>query len=185
MKKILSMLMSIIMMFSFSMLPTQAKEKLVITSSDYHEVDPYIEVVDNKFVLNLPDNIYIEDENLVIINELINKSNEEIAKNNLIIDLNTKSATLSGVSTRAWGKNDIEFYWNFARVYIDAGNLRIALTVGVGGLGGVLSYLATAGWAAGAIGAVTAALGIAANNIQDGIWFDYNYLTGINNFGFQ
>lgn len=185
MKKLLSLLVSIMTVFSLAIMPISAKEKVVIESENYEELDRYIEVVNNEYVLNLPDNVYLENDDLANVEKMLTESNNAIRENDLTINPNTKTAILSGVQTRAWGKNDIEFHWNFVRVYIDAGNLRIALTVGVGGLGGALAFLATSGWAAGAIGAATAALGIAANNVTDGIWFDYNYAFGVNNCGFQ
>ncbi len=184
MKKILSFLLSIMMIFSFSS-PTHAKEKLVISSSNIQKLDPYVKVINNEFVLDLPDNIYLDENDFITTQRMIAEANKIVRENNLTIHPETKTAIIYGVQTRAWGKNDIEFHWNFARVYIDAGNLRIALTAGVGGLGGALGFLVTSGWGAAAIGAASAALGIAANNITHGIWFDYNYILGVTACGLQ
>lgn len=65
MKKLLSLLVSIMTVFSIAIMPISAKEKVVIESQNYEELDRYIEVVNNEYVLNLPDNVYLENDDLV------------------------------------------------------------------------------------------------------------------------
>ncbi|MEG2507719.1 MAG: hypothetical protein RR916_07405 [Anaerorhabdus sp.] len=80
----------------------------------------------------------------------------------------------------------MQFGWNYVRVYIDAGNLRLILAGGVGAVGGALAALATTVGMGAAIGGVTAILGIQASGVKDGIWFDYNFFyQRVTDCGFQ
>lgn len=87
-----------------------------------------------------------------------------------VVDPNNGEMTLITQYGRAAGKTAIKFYWNYARIWIKAADLRNALQVGFA-IGGV--YAPTK-----AIIAAMSIAGIAANNIKNGIWFDYNYYAG-------
>lgn len=82
------------------------------------------------------------------------------------------------VSNYSYGKNAIEFHWNYARCWLSKGAVR---GIGTGlTLGGI--------WiSANIVGKVCASLGVAASNVNNGIWFDYNYAIGMlnGNYGWQ
>ncbi|MEG0410083.1 MAG: hypothetical protein RR538_03895 [Erysipelotrichaceae bacterium] len=174
--------------------PLSAKESSIdavaeTTANNYtylSELDKYVSVKDNKFILNIPENVDISQEVRYAAEQQIAISNQKINENNLTIDPNTKTAHTSSISPRKWGKNDMQFGWNYVRVYIDAGNLRLILAGGVGAVGGALAALATTVGMGAAIGGVTAILGIQASGVKDGIWFDYNFFyQRVTDCGFQ
>lgn len=177
--------------------PVFAKEQSVpentqitSSSSDYstnlNELSQYVTVENNQYVMNLPNNADIPSNVINDANAMINYSNQQIKQNNLTIDPVSKIASSSGIQTRSWGKNKVEFHWNYVRVYIDAGNLRLYYQVGVAALGGALAAVAENPLLIGAISGVTTGLGMQADKIKDGIWYDYNFiLRQITQFGKQ
>lgn len=116
----------------------------------------------------------------------VNNTNEMIAKtikeNNLVvsaIDSTGNTIVLKEILTRKNGKTDIEFHWNYARIYIDGNNVRLAVQAGF--------IIAGVNIPAKVVATVCGLLGLAAGEIKDGIWFDYNYFIGMlcGNFGLQ
>lgn len=86
-----------------------------------------------------------------------------------VVDTNNEVTTIQYKKYRAWGKNHIEFHWNYARIYIDAGNLRLAARVGL--VVGSKYYAPAA-----VISSILTILNIdITKSINHGIWFDYNY----------
>ena len=79
-------------------------------------------------------------------------------------------------------KNDEEFYWNFAGVYVDANNLNMVFQ---GVLAGRTLYLTSQfPFAAPQIEALSEMV-VYQTEFRDCIWFDLNYLGGITQFGWQ
>lgn len=87
--------------------------------------------------------------------------------------------TIKRALIRGRGVNSIKYYWNYARIKINAGSLSLALQVGFT-IGSVYTP-------ARIVQAVCGVLGIASSNIKHGIWFDYNYFYGMlcGNMGLQ
>ena len=83
---------------------------------------------------------------------------------------------------RALCKNDVEFYWNFARVYVDANNLNM-LFQGILA-GGTLYLTSQFPFGARQIEALSEMVGYKIE-FRDGIWFDLNYLGIITQLGWQ
>lgn len=137
--------------------------------------------VTNEFIIDSSTLAYIlpEEELSLVISQVedTNKKIQEILQlenigmNVRAVDTDGDKIILNQIKTRSWGKNDIEFYWNFARIYIDAGNVRLALQAGFT-IGSVYAP-------ARIISAVLGVLGVASSNIKHGIWFDYNYFIGV------
>ena len=158
-------------------------------NNDLSCYDEYVKVVDNKYVLELPDNVFLPDDVIAKIQEQINLSNKLIATENLRIDPYSKSAVIIGKCTNGEGINAVEFNWNYVRVYLSAKNWRILLQAGVGAaeatIMGILNVTSTV--ALGIAGAIWGALsGIIGEYVQDGVWFDLNYFYQyVNNFGWQ
>ncbi|MDE6195557.1 MAG: hypothetical protein K2F55_01670, partial [Erysipelotrichaceae bacterium] len=131
---------------------------------------------------------YLSQEQINEVLDKINDTNSKIKsvldnKNNKIsiqvVDTNDNTIILKDTLFRGRGKNGIEFHWNYARIFIDAGNLSLALQIGF-----------TAGTIyapANIIKLVCGGLGIVSSRIEHGIWFDYNYFIGVlcGNFGLQ
>ena len=83
---------------------------------------------------------------------------------------------------RALCKNDVEFYWNFTRVYVDANKINMLFQ---GILAGETLYLTSQfPFAAPQIGALSEMVEYQ-TEFRDGIWFDLNYLGIITQVGWQ
>ena len=83
---------------------------------------------------------------------------------------------------RALCKNDVEFYWNFTRVYVDANKINMLFQ---DILAGETLYLTSQFlFEAPQIGALSEMVGYQ-TEFSDGIWFDLNYLGIITQVGWQ
>lgn len=159
-------------------LANQSQQSDVLNQTDVEKIDPYVKVLDKKFVLEVPQNIDVSEAALEQAQELIDSTNQIIQENDLFVDPETKTAVSTGMLTRSAGHNGIEFHWNYARVYISKGTLQ---TLGGGlTLGGI--------WIPHpVISKVAASLGFVVSLAPNGIWFDYNYAIGTltGNYGWQ
>lgn len=189
-KKLLLALSLAILPYNLISIPVYAEEKSVYLDNNkeknYNEFDKFIIVQNNKYVLNIVDETVFNQEDLETVKLMVEKANETVVNENLIINPSNKIAT-PRIATRAYGKNAIEFHWNYARIYLDAGQTKALVNATIAGgstaLGGFFGQIG--GAAAGAIiGAYLST--VIGDNIKNGVWVDYNYFAGrVNNFGWQ
>lgn len=189
-KKLLLALSLAILPYNLISTPVYAEEKSVHLDNNkeknYNEFDKFIIVQNNKYVLNIVDETVFNQEDLETVKLMVEKANETIVNEDLIINPSNKIAT-PRIATRAYGKNAIEFHWNYARIYLDAGQTKALVNATIAGgstaLGGFFGQIG--GAAAGAIiGAYLST--VIGDNIKNGVWVDYNYFAGrVNNFGWQ
>lgn len=189
-KKLLLALSLAIFPYNLISTPVYAEEKSVYLDNNkeknYNEFDKFIIVQNNKYVLNIVDETVFNQEDLETVKLMVEKANETIVNEDLIINPSNKIAT-PRIATRAYGKNAIEFHWNYARIYLDAGQTKALVNATIAGgstaLGGFFGQIG--GAAAGAIiGAYLST--VIGDNIKNGVWVDYNYFAGrVNNFGWQ
>ncbi len=189
-KKFLLALSLAILPYNLISTPVYAEEKSVYLDNNkeknYNEFDKFIIVQNNKYVLNIVDETVFNQEDLETVKLMVEKANETIVNEDLIINPSNKIAT-PRIATRAYGKNAIEFHWNYARIYLDAGQTKALVNATIAGgstaLGGFFGQIG--GAAAGAIiGAYLST--VIGDNIKNGVWVDYNYFAGrVNNFGWQ
>lgn len=189
-KKLLLALSLAILPYNLISTPVYAEEKSVYLDNNkeknYNEFDKFIIVQNNKYVLNIIDETVFNQEDLETVKLMVEKANETIVNEDLIINPSNKIAT-PRIATRAYGKNAIEFHWNYARIYLDAGQTKALVNATIAGgstaLGGFFGQIG--GAAAGAIiGAYLST--VIGDNIKNGVWVDYNYFAGrVNNFGWQ
>lgn len=189
-KKLLLALSLAILPYNLISTPVYAEEKSVYLDNNkeknYNEFDKFIIVQNNKYVLNIVDETVFNQEDLETVKLMVEKANETIVNEDLIINPSNKIAT-PRIATRAYGKNAIEFHWNYARIYLDAGQTKALVNATIAGgstaLGGFFGQIC--GAAAGAIiGAYLST--VIGDNIKNGVWVDYNYFAGrVNNFGWQ
>lgn len=189
-KKLLLALSLAILPYNLISTPVYAEEKSVYLDNNkeknYNEFDKFIIVQNNKYVLNIVDETVFNQEDLETVKLMVEKANETIINEDLIINPSNKIAT-PRIATRAYGKNAIEFHWNYARIYLDAGQTKALVNATIAGgstaLGGFFGQIG--GAAAGAIiGAYLST--VIGDNIKNGVWVDYNYFAGrVNNFGWQ
>lgn len=187
-KKLLLALSLAILPYNLISTPVYAEEKSVYLDNNkeknYNEFDKFIIVQNNKYVLNIVDETVFNQEDLETVKLMVEKANETIVNEDLIINPSNKIAT-PRIATRAYGKNAIEFHWNYARIYLDAGQTKALVNATIAGgstaLGGFFGQIG--GAAAGAIiGAYLST--VIGDNIKNGVWVDYNYFAGrVNNFG--
>lgn len=189
-KKLLLALSLAILPYNLISTPVYAEEKSVYLDNNkeknYNEFDKFIIVQNNKYVLNIVDETVFNQEDLETVKLMVEKANETVVNENLIINPSNKIAT-PRIATRAYGKNAIEFHWNYARIYLDAGQTKALVNATIAGgstaLGGFFGQIG--GAAAGAIiGAYLST--VIGDNIKNGVWVDYNYFAvRVNNFGWQ
>lgn len=189
-KNLLLALSLAILPYNLISTPVYAEEKSVYLDNNkeknYNEFDKFIIVQNNKYVLNIVDETVFNQEDLETVKLMVEKANETIVNEDLIINPSNKIAT-PRIATRAYGKNAIEFHWNYARIYLDAGQTKALVNATIAGgstaLGGFFGQIG--GAAAGAIiGAYLST--VIGDNIKNGVWVDYNYFAGrVNNFGWQ
>lgn len=142
--KSLSVSMLSVMIVLCSMIPASAKEQLVITENNIQELNQFVKVENNQYVLDIPDYVIIDNNlknDLIIKNKEINKI---ILEENYLINPETKVASPS-IRTRAYGVNSISFIWNAVIVKMDAGLVRLLAGLGTGvGVGVALTKIAPA-----------------------------------------
>lgn len=195
---VVTLLLGIISLVSFNQIANadevESKPDTTITSNgsllseeQVQQIDSYVTVENNQFVLNLPNNSNLTDQEIINAKSLITEANKAVFESNAKINPLTKSASVYPIQTRAYGKNDIEVYWNFVRVYLDKGQAKALAAAAISGgstaLGGFFGNIGGAA-AGAAIGGYLAS--VAGNNINNGVWFDYNiYTRKITQFGWQ
>lgn len=136
----------------------------------------------NRYVLKVPSGVKVSGNVLAQAKRDIAMTNSLIASQGLTIDVQSKVATIDEVSTRSYGKTSISVYWNYARIYLNR-DWATGIRNGSIGVAGFLAGKIPNPYTAGAAAAVIAILG--GLNINNGIWIDYNYFTGVNKWGWQ
>lgn len=143
-------------------------------------LDPYVEVINNKFVLSIPEDVHVDSELLQQAKMMINKSNEAIQNENLTIDPVTKTATLYDSAPVFYaykqGVNKVTFHWNRARIYLSKTSVRNVKGGSLGALGFLSKYLP--GIKTKLVASIVFGI-IGTREVKGGIWFDYNYLYGV------
>lgn len=178
--------------------PIKKEFNLQNVSSTMDELNEFIIVDNNKFVLELPEDVSLSKDLTAIVNALLNTSNVSVKNRNLKIDPKTKTAyemvsntdpilnnlSRNGVSILRWvaytGRTGLSWNWNYVRVYLSG-----AVFTGVATVGGEIakSKAIAAAKLAGFTGlrvsvAGYAILGIAATvgaSFPQGIYIDLNY----------
>ncbi|WEZ09990.1 hypothetical protein P5663_09175 [Priestia flexa] len=152
--------------------------EIVIQDSVKNLVDSYVKIKEQKFVLENKDELLnkLGEKDFNIVVKQIEETNEflgELDSSELRVEGNTFTGNLSDgeFSTMAHGVTKIKVYWSYARVYLSATTLR---NLGAGlSLAGIWIPHAVASKVAGSLGVI---IGL---NTKDGIWFDYNFYTGV------
>ncbi|MGF7437000.1 hypothetical protein [Lentilactobacillus senioris] len=155
--------------------------KIVIKSID--DLDPYVQIQNNQFKLELPTNIIVPVAILKNAQIYINEQNNIIDHNHLSINPDTKTATLmlDGnikdsdnmlKSKYHKGVNKIILHWNYARIYVNKSTGNLLKAGSIGAITQFLGKLPNA-YTKAAAGALAGVLSII--NIKGGFWFDYNY----------
>lgn len=91
-----------------------ANQQLQTSDDDIQSLDKYVTVVNNQFVLSVPNNANVSNELIVKAQEAINQSNQSITKNRSIINVNTKTVTPNPIfsSKAAWHS-----YYTYANLW--------------------------------------------------------------------
>ena len=191
-KNTLILLSAIILAWTLGLHPVKASDIYVEynsynVSKTYEEFTPYIKVEGNKYILDLPDNITVSDDVLSRINMQLDLMNEIIENNHYSINKETKIATPI-IMTRAYGKTDVKFHWNYIELYLDRGVTKAIIDSG--GAAGVAYFMAkftpTIKWfktnPATEVSVAAFASTVVANiidyNVKDGIIVHYNFIYG-------
>ena len=116
-------------------------------SQDYSELDEYIVIKDNQYILELPSNITLSSNLKEKINTTLQESNNTIVELGLIINAETKEATHytmdSNGLTRAYGVSSISISWNSIILKVSAKMLRSIASVITGiAVGAAVGFVA-------------------------------------------
>lgn len=157
-----------------------------VTEKVVNDVDQYVTVVDNQYVLELPDNYDIGSQELDLLKDKMDVINAYIANGNLKIDLDTKIASQT-ISTFKYGVNSISFSWNSIIFKLDAGMVELLAKAGAAGALAIViatfpplvAFVAAnpvLGLAVGAIVVSVVDSIVGSGIINDGLEIHYNFL---------
>lgn len=170
----------------------QASQEITSTNkelndSEVKQIEQFIHFNEQseEFILDEQAINIIGIENFNLAQQMVTKTNQQIAiakqDNSAVIwvqDTDGNEICVTPYQTMAYGKNDVQFHWNYARIFLNKGTVQ---AIGAGlSIGGI--------WVPEPIvSKVAASLGVGIALIPHGIWFDYNYFIGVltGNFGFQ
>ena len=145
-------------------------EERQLTREEEAQIEPYVELTPNGYVLNA--NPYSEEINRLALKKIA-RANESLSLSGEMqtFDYSNKTVTTTSTSASMFsvGGTYIEFYWNFARIYLSAyivNFLIYALETWVSNV--LITYK-------GADLVFNAFFGTNILRVRDGIWFDFNY----------
>lgn len=143
-------------------------EERQLTREEEAKLEPYVELTPNGYVLNA--NPYSEEINRLALKKIA-RANESISLSGEIqkMDYSNKTVTTASASMFSVGSTYIEFYWNFARVYLSAYTVNYILQA----LEAVVSGVLVNHPVVDSVYRIVAGSGVFYG--QDGIWFDFNY----------
>lgn len=143
-------------------------EERQLTREEEAKIEPYVELTPNGYVLNA--NPYSEEINRLALKKIA-RANESISLSGEIqkMDYSNKTVTTASASMFSVGSTYIEFYWNFARVYLSAYTVNYILQA----LEAVVSGVLVNHPVVDSVYRIVAGSGVFYG--QDGIWFDFNY----------
>ena len=143
-------------------------EERQLTREEEVKIEPYVELTPNGYVLNA--NPYSEEINRLALKKIA-RANESISLSGEIqkMDYSNKTVTTTSASMFSVGGTYIEFYWNFARIYLSAYTINYIIQALEAIVSRVLVNYPT----------VNLVFQILANSgvfyVKNGIWFDFNY----------
>ena len=143
-------------------------EERQLTREEEAKIEPYVELTPNGYLLNA--NPYSEEINRLAL-EKIARANESISLSGEIqkMDYSNKTVTTASASMFSVGGTYIEFYWNFARVYLSAYTVNYIIQA----LEAIVSGVLVNHPVVDGVFRIVAQSGVF--YVQDGIWFDFNY----------
>lgn len=147
-----------------------------LTKSTIDEIDQYIKIENNQYVLVLPKNVEkkMTESQLTAIKQSINTTNNLIKNSSVSIDSTTKTAihtvpdqqilksdvnTVNPMVTYG-GVTKVVFYWWGFQLYLSSSMVRYIAIGGVGAISAILALIPGVGWsiAAAIVGAVGGAV---------------------------
>ena len=143
-------------------------EERQLTREEEAKIEPYVELTPNGYVLNA--NPYSEEINRLALKKIA-RANESISLSGEIqkMDYSNKTVTTASASMFSVGGTYIEFYWNFARVYLSAYTVNYIIQA----LEAIVSGVLVNHPVVDGVFRIVAQSGVF--YVQDGIWFDFNY----------
>ncbi|MDO4873458.1 MAG: hypothetical protein Q3964_05090 [Carnobacterium sp.] len=145
-------------------------EERQLTREEDAKIDPYVELTPNGYVLN--DNPYSEEINKLALKKIA-RANESLSLSGEMqtFDYSNKTVTTTSTSASMFsvGSTYIEFYWNFARVYLSAYIVNFLIYVLETWVSNVLITYK------GADLIFNVFFGTDILSVRNGIWFDFNY----------
>ncbi|MBC1274036.1 hypothetical protein HCA78_15060 [Listeria booriae] len=153
----------------------------VLTDADILAAGQYISFNTDSGQFVIDDSIMsaFSSEKVKLVEEYVNLTNNQINESKTDLSVVVSAVDPSGQESRlnssgllkSAGVNSITYHWNYARIKIKAGSLKTALAVGF--------TIGTVYAPARIIQLACGLAGLSTTSIKNGVWFDYNYLTGV------
>ncbi|WP_430535381.1 hypothetical protein [Listeria rocourtiae] len=153
----------------------------ILTDADILAANNYIsfDINTKQFVVDSTIANIFPAEKVALVEEYVKQTNIELAgikqdgsEVASAIDPTGHETVLTPILLRGAGVNSVTFHWNYARIKIKASSLKAALAIGF--------TISSVNVSSKVVASALAAAGVAAGlkNFKNGIWFDYNYVTG-------
>ena len=190
--KVESSVESILANSDSSTIPTGPDE--YTSSPELDALTQYVSVVNNQWVLSVPNDAGFSDDLITQAQAQIKSSNAFVTAESLEIDPETMVATKElsirvdgSVEERSYGVNGlIKTGWNYQRWAFDAGLVKDLMTGSVAAVFGGIGWAVSGPVGAMVVAAIAAIVGNHLPDIKDGVWVDYNtILKTVTNVGFQ
>ncbi|QBR46760.1 hypothetical protein [Leuconostoc kimchii] len=159
-------------------------------TDNYSKYDKYVKVVDNRYVLSIPNDVKIDEATITKINTQLVEVNATVDESGVKINPVTKVAIINSPVTGntmlrySAGRNGFEVHWNYVKIFISRTDLNKFKNIGSGALG---AWIGARGGVAGAvIGAAVGGIIAEYGSFPGGMWFNYNYFyRSVTNYGWQ
>lgn len=182
---------------------TDNNQQEYLSSADQKKLDKYVTVKDNQFVLSEKAKAIVSRDEYITAQNLIAQANDIVNEGDMVINRQTKVATntfvltddenartnvnknissLKAVHSKKkyhYGVNKVSVHWNYTRVYMNKALAKKVASGVVGGLSGLIGYVASGPALATIVGAIGNVVSSQVDSIKGGIWVDYNYFHGV------
>jgi len=158
------------------------EEKII---NELENLDPYVKVEDNTYILELPKDIIVNPILEQEARTLIDKSNKIISEEQVTIDPTTKTATIyeSAIQPLAYkeGVNSVTLHWSHAKINLSKSTATAVQAGNLAALNFLTPYLPSVSLQLFASVLIAT---IGSQTPKGGVWVHYNYLSlvGIHTF---
>lgn len=153
-------------------------DSVTTIASKYISIDPSTK----RFIVSDKINSALDANEVEQVKSMVNQTNSKLSSvpkntNAVLETQNGQETSLNNIRKNPYiisarsGVTTVKFYWNYARVYLSARDARFGIASGIGVAGLYIPHPA--------VKAACVIAGAGTSYITNGIWFDFNYYTGM------